>query len=445
MEEAFSKHITRKKFTRFVVPSVIMELVLGVYYLIDTLFVSIFVGKNALATISIAYPVIGIMWGFSVMLACGSSALVAIDMGAGRNRLANRRFSTVCIVALSLSAILITCTYGFLHPICQFLGASGELSTLCKDYMQILIWAFPAAFIQVIFEYYIRVDGHPGVTLVLSLISGAVHMIVDFVLMGLLDFGIQGAAWGTVCGVWIAAAIGTIYFIKRSTNLKLQKPIADWKFIGHTFANGSSEFVNEASEGINTYFFNQIMLHLAGSTGVAALSIAFSIHFVVACIHMGFTVGVEPLISYFFGAGRYDIVNRVLHYTKEFLLYSAVIISVAFFFAAPIMARPFATPGTELYAMAVTGMRLLAPSFLVCGLTIFGGGFFTAYGNGGISASISSSRTLVTAIAFAFALSYFFGTTGLWLSTFAAEAVTAIMTIALMKRYKDRYHYSFIH
>ena len=49
MEEAFSKHITRKKFTRFVVPSVIMELVLGVYYLIDTLFVSIFVEKNALA------------------------------------------------------------------------------------------------------------------------------------------------------------------------------------------------------------------------------------------------------------------------------------------------------------------------------------------------------------------------------------------------------------
>lgn len=443
MLSEFSNKITPGRFSKYILPSVVLELVFGLYYTLDTLFVSIFVGKTALATMSIAYPVIGVMWGITIMLSCGSSALVAMDMGAGRQELADRRFTTTIVLSLLLSFILIAFCFSFLDPICGFLGAQGDLKEYCKDYLGILIWCFPAAFIQTLFEYYIRVDGHPTVTLVLSLLSGGIHMVVDIVFMGVFKMGIAGAAYGTLIGSSFAAIAGVLYFLFKSTNLKIRKPIMDWRFIGHTFANGSSEFVNQSSEGINTYFFNIVMLNLAGEDGVAAISVAFSIHYLFISIHVGYTVGIEPLISYFYGAEDYKTVNRFLHYTRKWLIGSAIVIPAVFLVFAPFLAGLYADPGTHVYDMSVYGIRLLASSFIVSGFTIFGGGFFTAYGNGGISALISCSRTLVAIIFFLYLLSALFGVTGLWLATFAAEAATAVMTVMLLRKYRKRYHFSF--
>ncbi|MDO4553443.1 MAG: MATE family efflux transporter, partial [Bacillota bacterium] len=81
MEQLFTKGVTAREFSRFVAPSVVMLLFIAFYYVIDSIFVSNFVGSNALAAMSIAYPVQSIVWGVSVMLAAGSSAIVAIKMG----------------------------------------------------------------------------------------------------------------------------------------------------------------------------------------------------------------------------------------------------------------------------------------------------------------------------------------------------------------------------
>ena len=81
MEHIFDYNVTVKKFAHFVWPSILMMLMIGLYYNMDSIFVANLVGEQALAALSMAYPVQGIMWGFAVMLAAGSSAIVAIKMG----------------------------------------------------------------------------------------------------------------------------------------------------------------------------------------------------------------------------------------------------------------------------------------------------------------------------------------------------------------------------
>jgi len=443
MEEIFNNGITPKKYTGFIMPSIVMTVVLGLYYAIDTLLVAAYTGDQALATLSLTYPVSGMMWGISVMLAAGSSAIVAMKMGMGRDREANEKFTLICIVSVVLSLLLIILAMIFMDQIIVFLGATRSLEDLCGRYLRIAVWGCPGAFLGVIFEYYIRVDGRPGFTLFLYLVSGGAHIAAAWILMGVFGWGIEAAAVGSVVGLSLTAIIGLIYFIVFDTKLKFVRPQLDWNYILHTVTNGSSEFVTEASDGIATYFFNILMMRLAGPDGVAALSVAFSIHYFVLSIHIGYITGLAPLISYYYGAQKFDKVDTFLRYSRNYMIASAAIITAVFFFGAPYIVQLFESPGSSVYEMSVTGMRLLAPSFLFSGLTIFGSGFFTAYGNGVISALISLSRGLIALIAFVYLLTAFWGTAGLWLSTFAAEAVTAAMTALLIYKYRDRYKYSF--
>lgn len=152
MEHLFDKEVKLSTFVKFVTPSVIMLIVIGLYYIIDSIFVANFVGSDALAAMSIVYPVQGLVWGVSVMLAAGSSAIVAIKMGEGKQREANEKFTLICIVSAVIGAAMIVIGYLFIDQLISFLGATDRLWELCSDYIRILILGAPAAFLGVLFE-----------------------------------------------------------------------------------------------------------------------------------------------------------------------------------------------------------------------------------------------------------------------------------------------------
>lgn len=445
MEHLFDKGVKLGTFVKFVLPSVIMLVVIGLYYTIDSIFVANFVGSDALAALSIAYPLQGLVWGVSVMLAAGSSAIVAIKMGEGKQREANEKFTLICIVSLAIGIGMIIIGFAFLDHLVSFLGATDRLWELCRDYAQILILAIPAAFLGVLFEYFIRVDGRPGFTLMLYLSGGVVHLALDVVFIVMLDWGIKGAAWATLAGMATVMIVGGAYFVFQDTKLKIVRPKWDGKYIAHSMLNGSSEMVSEASAGITTFVFNMIVIRLAGEDGVAALSVVLNSHYLLISTHLGYITGVAPLISYFYGAKEYVKVNVFLKYSRVFMLVSSVVIAVLCFVFAPLIAQAFEPKGTPVYQMAETGVRFLSAAFLFTGINIFASGFFTAYGNGQISAMISLSRALIMVIVGAFLLSWIFGLNGVWMSLAFAEITTTGLALFMFRKYKDKYHYNLLY
>ncbi len=445
MEHLFEKEVRLGTFIKFVTPSVIMLVVIGLYYIIDSIFISNFVGSDALASLSIVYPIQGLVWGISVMLAAGSSAIVAMRMGEGKQQEANEKFTLICIVSAVIGIAMIVIGFLFINQLVEFLGATERLWDYCKNYAQILILAIPAAFLGVLFEYFIRVDGRPGFTLMLYLSGGIVHLGLDYVFIVLCDMGIQGAAWATFAGMVTVMVIGAAYFIFQETKLKITKPKWDGWYIGHSMLNGSSEMVSEASVGITTFFFNMIVIRLAGEDGVAALSIVLNSHYLLISVHLGYITGVAPLISYFYGAKEYLKVNVFLKYSRVFMLSSSIVLAVLCFLCAPIIAQAFEPKGTPVYEMAETGVRYLSGAFLFTGINVFASGFFTAYGNGQISALISLSRALIMVLIGAFTLSWLFGLHGVWMTLAFAEVTTTGLALAMFKKYKDTYHYDLLY
>ncbi|MDO5414256.1 MAG: MATE family efflux transporter [Bacillota bacterium] len=443
MSDIYSQEITKKNFINFVWPSIVMMLVIAVRYNIDSILVANMLGEVALAAVGIAYPVQGMMWGVSVMLASGSSALVAIRMGEGDMPAANRGFSLVCVLSVIIGFIFMFVTLLFMEPIIGFLGAEGELAFHVEEFLRVFAWAFPAAFLGLIFEYYIRVDGKPGFTLVLYLSGAVAHIIVAVVLMGKYDMGIAGDAWGNTIDLYVMVIVGALYFIFAKTKLKLCRFKIEWKFIGHSFFNGSSELVSESAAGICTFCFNFLMLRMVGASGVAAVNIILNLHYFVISIFIGYIMGIAPLISYFYGAKEYKKIDKIIGYSKTFIIVTSIISAVVFLLFAGTIVQIYESPGSELYEMSVAGVRWMAPALLLGGINVFASGFFTAYGNGVISAIISASRALIMVIIGMFLLSWIFGLNGIWMTLTFAELMTLGLTFGMFGKYKSKYNYNF--
>lgn len=443
MGDIFTGEITRKNFIKFVWPSILMMLVIALYFGMDSVLVANFIGEDALAAMSIAYPVQGLMWGISVMLAAGSSAIVAIKMGEGNQEEANGKYSLICVVSLVAGCIFTAVTLLFLPQIIGILGATENLWDYCYDFLSILAWGVPAAFLGVIFEYFIRVDGSPAFTLFLYVMGGVAHLAFAVILLGPLDMGIEGTAIANVAGHTMVMLVGGAYFVFGKTKLRFTGFRVDWRYIGHCFGNGSSEMVSESSAGITTFFFNMVVINLVGEVGVAAISIVLNMHYFIISLHLGYIMGIAPLISYFYGAREYSKVNKILSYSKKFILITSVVSVAACLLFGNLLVMLYERPGSELYELAVAGVRFLAPALLLGGVNIFASGFFTAYGNGAISALISASRALIMVIAGMYLLSWLLGMPGVWLTLTFAEVMTLGLTYSMFRKYKDRYHYSF--
>lgn len=442
MSDIFTSAITVKSFIKYVWPSIVMMVVIAFKYNMDSILVANMLGETQLAALSMAYPIQGIMWGISIMLAAGSSAIVAIKMGEGKQQEANEKFTSICVISVIMGIAYLLATIVFMDPIIGLMGADAELEYHIKDFLWVFIWSFPGAFLGLIFEYFIRVDGSPGFTLVLYIVDAATHFIAVLILCGPVGMGMAGIAWGNLIGMYVLLLVGLGYFlVKKNRKINFCKFKPDWRFIGHCFVNGSSEMVTESSAGIVTFCFNLVVINLAGATGVAAVSIMTNLHYFIVSVFLGYIMGISPLISYFYGAKEYDKVNLIIGYSRKFIAVGGVLAALVCLLFAGTLVRLFESPGSELYEMAVTGVRCLTVAVLIGGINIFASGFFTAYGNGLVSAAISACRALIFLVIGIFLLSALFGMSGIWFVIMFAEILTLGLTFFMFRKYRDIYHY----
>ena len=105
MQISLSDHFTYQKLLRFVAPSILMMIITSIYSIVDGFFVSNFVGKNSFAALNLIFPVIMALAAVGFMIGTGGSALVAMTLGTGDEKRANRLFSML-VVATAVLGVL---------------------------------------------------------------------------------------------------------------------------------------------------------------------------------------------------------------------------------------------------------------------------------------------------------------------------------------------------
>ena len=192
--------------------------------------------------------------------------------------------------------------------------------------------------------------------------------------------------------------------------------------------------VTQLSNAIMTYLFNVILMRLAGSAGVAAITIILYGQFVFVAFYLGLSVGISPIVGYKYGANDKEELRHIYKIVFLFTIVSSVLVAILAFMSANLMVEVF-TKEKATYDLTVAGFKLFSISFIFSGFNVMSSGFFTALSNGKISALISFCRTLVFTSLFIILLSNLFGTTGTWLAVPAAEFMTCLICFYMHKKY----------
>lgn len=431
--KCFETKMTYFQFLRYLVPSVLTMIFLSFYTTIDGFFVSKYAGSDALAGINIVIPITCVIFGVSVMLATGAGAIIGEKLGQKKEQEANEIFSFISIVLLVFSIIFTFVGIIFLKEICIFLGSSTRLLKHVLPYaFVIFLGTIPMSF-KLFFEYLVRTDGRSNIGMLMSLTGLILNVVLDYIFVALFDMGTLGAAWGTFLSITVSMLIGFGYFLKCS-HIKFCKPRLNWTVLFKSCTNGSSEMLTEMSTGITTFLFNLIIMKYFGEDGIAAVTIIMYIYYFFISFYMGIAVAIAPVVSYNVGSRNHTKIKEATRYSFITIALSSVLILAVSLLCGKQIIHLF-VDGGNVFTLTWDGLKLFSPVFLFIGLSVFLSGYFTALGNGVISALISSLRSLILVVVFILTLPNIIGVSGVWITMPLAEATTIFIAIYLYQTY----------
>lgn len=443
MQIQLSEHFTYKKLLRFVLPSIVMMIFTSIYGVVDGLFVSNYVGKTAFAAVNLIMPFLMAISALGFMIGTGGSAIVAKTLGEGKKKQANEYFSMLVYLTLIGGIVLSALGILFSPLIARGLGADDALLTNCVLYARITLLSMPAFMLQNVFQSFFVTAEKPKLGLGVIVIAGVTNMVLDFLLVGVFQIGLAGAAFATVTSECIGGLFPILYFARKNSSLlKLGRTHFNGKIFLCACGNGSSELMTNLSSSIVNSLYNIQLMNLAGENGVAAFGTIMYVNFIFIAIFLGYSIGSAPLVSYHYGAGNHDELKNL--FQKSLRLIG--IWGLMLFILAQLIARPLAAIfvgyDADLFSMTQNGFRIYCIAYLINGFNIYGSSFFTALNNGLISAAISFLRTLVFQLAAVLLLPLLLGINGIWSAVAVAELLTLGLTVTFFVRNRKKYHYA---
>ena len=443
MKIQLSDHFTFQRLLRFVLPSIIMMVFASIYSVVDGLFVSNYVGKDAYTALNLIWPLLMGMGALGFMIGSGGSAIVSKTLGEGKPTEAKQYFSMLVYVTIIGGMILSALGLIFIRPIAIWMGATETLLPYCITYASILLVSQTFFMLQNVFQSFFVAAEKPKLGLIVMIAAGITNMILDYVFIVPLNWGLAGAAVATAISQLVGGLFPILYFARLNKSLlRFTKPVFQLSILLKACGNGSSELMTNISSAIVNILYNLQLMKLAGANGVAAFGTIMYVYFIFIAIFIGYSIGSAPIISYHYGAGNHKELQNL--FRKSMILmgvFGVVLVILAELLAAP-LSKLFVGYDAELYELTCHAFRFYACSFLVTGFNIFGSAFFTALNNGFISALISFLRTLLFQVAMIYLLPLLFDLDGIWMAVTAAEILSLVVTIVFFIKQRKNYHYA---
>lgn len=437
-----SDHFTYMRLLRFTMPSVLMMVFLSTYNVVDGFFVAHFVGVTPFAAINLVFPFAMLLGCFGFMFGSGGSALVAMRLGEGKPREANRTFSLLIYTGLAAGAVLAALGMLSLETVARRLGADDVLLPYCLLYGHILLLSLPANILQHMFQSLMITAEKPGLGLRVTILSGLANIALDALFILVFGWGLAGAAVATAISECIGGFVPLLYFARENSSLlRLGTTGLDLRALWNTCTNGLSEFVTNISMSVVAMLYNWQLLRLAGETGIAAYGAVMYVSFTFISIFLGYALGSAPVVSFHYGAGNRAELRSLRKKSLVLTAAAGLLLAALSSLLASPLAYVFGADDAALYEMTQTAFRFYALSLLANGFSIWGSAFFTALNNGTVSAAIAFLRTLVFEAAAVLILPGLFGLSGVWYSLPAAETLAALVTFALLAVYRGKYGY----
>lgn len=430
----------KQDFFRFIIPSLIAQWVYALYTMIDGLFVARGVSELALSGVNIAMPFVTLLFSVALMFAVGSSTVIAILLGEKQDQKANEVFTQNVLTTILVSVLLTAAVLWKSEEIAAFLGATELTAGYVRTYIT-TIACFSVFFIcSYSLEVLIKTDGYPMKATIIVTTGAVLNCILDYIFVILLHKGVWGAAFATGLSQLIVVLLYLTHFCSKKTHMKMVRFTPSLSLTWRTMKIGLSSGITEFSAGIVIFLFNHAILAYLNEEFIVSYTIVTYVSTIIVMSMAGIAQGIQPLVSYYYGRRLPGQYHLLLKYALGF----GGIFSVAAFAISRIIAEPlvslFISPElSDLRSASVSVFHTFAYSFLLCGINIIIGGFFTAIEYPKSAMAISLGRGFVF-VAFSLrVLTAFFGGNGIWWASALAEGMCLVLTLSLFLLYRRQH------
>lgn len=433
----FKKEILKTIF-KYAIPNVISMWIFTLYTMIDGVFISRFVGSTALAGVNLSLPLINFIFSISIMIGVGSSTLIAIKFGENKYDDGNRIFTLATFLNLFLGIFISAIILFNIDIVINILGAdkSQDVYKYVKEYLTIIVCFSVFYMSGYAFEIYIKIDGKPGYPAVCVLVGGLTNLLLDYIFVVIFHYGVTGAAIATGISQITSCTMLLFYIILKAKYIKFKKLTKiSLKKISKIFKTGFSEFLTEISSGILILIYNLVILRKLGVLGVSIFGTISYITSFITMTMIGFSQGIQPVISYYLGKKKYKNLKDILKISIISLGFLGVFCFIfVSLFSEYIGKIFFKEQDMILYVKRV--LKIYSLSYIVIGMNIFVSAYFTAIKKVIYSAFITFPRGILFNSILLLILPNIFGNNVIWIISFLSELLTIFICAYLLNKIK---------
>lgn len=428
-----------KLLLEFSIPAIVSMVFNSLYNVVDTAFLGQAVGEVGVAVTTLAFPVMSILMGFSMLAGQGGNALAAIQLGEGKRARAERTLGNTFVLLAGIALLVVIATAFLIDQLLLFIGTTEELWAPTKAFVQIICFGFMFQSVGMGLNNFLRTAGKPNLALFTMAFGTVMCIVFNYLFVMVLGFGVEGSASATILGQACGMVPVLWYFIcdKGAVfNLRVSCMRPDFRLMGKILSLGVASFVMQVASTAVSVVLNWLLaLYGAqdpiGSAGaLAAIGVAQKASGFAIMPLIGLIMGAQPLIGYNYGAQNW---SRVLKTLKWASIWGVII--GTFFWALshliPVQIVGLFGVNGELSDFAVTVLKIYTLFFPIVGFQIVGSSYFQSSGQPLKAAILELTRQILFLIPLYLILPHFasvFGVTNLVMVAICVPVSDALST-----------------
>lgn len=417
---------------KMAIPAVLAQVVNLLYNIVDRIYIGHMpeVGDLALTGVGLFTPMLMLMTAFAMLCGSGGAPNAGIALGRGEKEKAEKIMGNCFTLLMGIAVVLTIVFYIFAPSLLKLFGGSENTLPYAIDYARIYIIGTVFVLIVMGMNVFITAQGNAKVAMLTTVIGAVINIALDPIFIFAFKMGVRGAALATV----ISQAVSAVWILRflvsdksviklKKENLKLEK-----KVVLPCLALGVSTFVMLSTESVLSICFTSSLSRYGGDIAVGAMTILTSINQLITMPLAGICQGGNPIISFNYGAKKFDRVR------ESFLTQFAICLSYAVIFFAMLMIVPKAFAGiftdvTELVDYTAWAIRIFFAGVFSVGFQLTCQQAFIALGRAKVSLFLACLRKLILLIPLIYILPSFMENQTL--AVFLAEPISDIIAASV--------------
>lgn len=416
---------------QFSIPAIIGMVVNALYNIIDRIFIGNApdLGANGLAGITIGFPIMILQLSIGLLFGVGGATLFSIRLGERNEKGATQALNTAFVLLITSGALFMMIGTMFLEPLLVLFGASETVLPYSAAYMRVIYFGSIFQILGLGMNNFLRADGQPKLAMMTMFFGAGTNIILDPIFIFGLNMGMAGAAWATIISQFISMSWTLFYFMnpKNTHHIRLNQLKWNGQDVLNIMALGMPNFLTNIGSSILNLTLNKTLLIYGGDIAVSGMGIVNSITTFLVMPVIGINQGVQPIISFNFGAKQY---SRIIKAEKLAMMAATVITTGGWILTRlfPELIIGLFNKSPELMAFTKPALHAWLLCLPVVGFQILGANFFQAIGSSKKAMFLTLTRQLIFLIPAIIIFSQLWGLQGIVYAAPFADALAFIIT-----------------